>query len=182
LGHTTKYLADQDGAFEVLPCDGRPGQCLEQVISGRPIAWAATPAPFTLAGDATWTDYTVAVDAHFLSAAPAVVMGRIDTADVFQDGDARWPSGYVLRVKPDGEWELLSAEFKKPVATLASGSVALDWGQWHHLELRFRGEQVDALLDGSLLATVKSAAHAHGMFALGTEWDRVQFDNLRVAP
>jgi len=31
-----------------------------------------------------------------------IVMGRIDSADVFQDANARWPSGYVLRLKLDG--------------------------------------------------------------------------------
>jgi hypothetical protein len=178
--HAPKYLADQDGAFEVHACDGRPGQCLEQVISVKPIPWGPLPDPFTLAGDAGWKDYTVATDVHFLSSAPAVVMGRIDTADVFQDGDARWPSGYILRVKPDGNWELLSAQFKKTIVTLAAGSVALDSRLWHHLELRFRGEQIEPLLDGKVLTSVDSSAHAQGMFALGTEWNRIQFDNLSV--
>jgi len=182
MGRTPKYLADQDGAFEVRRCDGQPGQCLEQVITAKPIPWGPLPDPFTLAGDAAWTDYAVAADVHFLSSAPAAVMGRIDSADVFQDGNARWPSGYILRVKPDGGWELLCAEFKKPVVTLASGSVKLDRNQWHHLELRFLGKRIAASLDGGLLISVENAVHAHGMFGLGTEWDRIQYDNLRVAP
>jgi hypothetical protein len=109
-------------------------------------------------------------------------MGRIDSADVFKDYQAHWPSGYVLRLKPDGAWELLSAEFKKPVVTLASGSVALDRGRWHRLGLRFHGGQIMAALDGSVLVTVENSVHTHGMFALGTGWDRIQFDNLVVAP
>ena len=182
LGHTPKYLSDQDGAFEVHPCDGRPGQCLEQVISMKPIPWGPLPDPFTLAGNAGSTDYTVSTDVHFLTSAPAVVMGRIDSADVFQDGNARWPSGYILRVKPDGNWELLSAEFKKPVVTLASGSDLLDRLKWHHLELRFHGAEIKASVDGTVITSVDSLAHAHGMFALGTEWDHIQFDNLKVTP
>jgi hypothetical protein len=180
LKHQPKYLADQDGAFESQPCMGRTGNCLEQVISKKPIPWGPLPDPFTLAGDARWTDYSVATDVHFLTAAPAVVMGRIDTADVFQDGNARWPSGYVLRLKPDGAWELLSSTFKKPVVTLATGSAKIDKAQWHHLELRFHGQQVNATLDGVVLAAVGDASHAHGMFAIGTEWDHIQFDNLQV--
>src|SRR5205085_9045413 len=74
LAHTPKFLADQDGAFEVHPCDGRAGKCLEQVISVKPIPWGPLPDPFTLAGDANWTDYTVAADAHFLSSSPAVLI------------------------------------------------------------------------------------------------------------
>jgi O-glycosyl hydrolase len=180
LGHSPRYLADQDGAFEVQPCAGRAGQCLEQVVTTRPIAWASTPDPYTLAGDAGWTDYRIAADVRFLSAAPATIMGRIDSADNFQDDKALWPSGYILRVKPGGAWELLSESFNKPAVTLGSGSAKLDSSSWHHLELHFQGRQIVASLDGAQLTSVEDTSHTHGMIALGTEWDRIQFDNLRV--
>lgn len=179
-GHSPKYLSDQDGAFEVHPCKGRSGQCLEQVITEIPIPWGPLPDPFTLAGDEDWKDYQVSADVHFDSSSPAVVMGRIDSADVFTDDKARWPSGYVLRLKPDGEWELLCTEYKKAVVRLASGSTVFDGNQWHRMDLSFRGTQITAAIDDKPVATVVNTAHAHGMFALGTEWNRVQFDNLRV--
>jgi len=182
LGHAAKYLSDQDGAFEVRDCNGRSGRCLEQVISDKPIPWSALPDPFTLAGDEGWTDYRVVVDVRFLSQAPAVVMGRIDSLDVFKDEKLRLPSGYGLRVKPNGAWEILSVQYKKPTVTIASGSTAIDHNQWHRLELSFRGKQIAASLDGKLLTTVESSAHSHGMFALATEWDHIQFDNLSVTP
>jgi hypothetical protein len=182
LGRAPRYLADQDGAFEVHPCDGRPGKCLEQVIVSKPIPWGPLPDPFTLTGEDSWADYTVSADVQFLSAAPATIMGRIDSADVFQDGKARWPSGYVLHVKPDGGWELLCTQFKKPVVTLASGTAKFDPNRWHRLGLRLQGNRIAALLDGIPLASVEDATHTHGMFALGTEWDRMQFDNLSVTP
>jgi hypothetical protein len=102
------------------------------------------------------------------------------TADFMEDSTFRWPSGYILRLKPDGSWELLSAAFKKPTLTLAAGSAKIDKTQWHQLELRFHGEQIKAMLDGAAPATIEDATHAHGMFALGTEWDHIQFDNLHV--
>jgi hypothetical protein len=179
---TPKYLADQDGAFEVHDCNGRSGHCLEQVISEKPIPWSPRPDPFTLAGDANWTDYRIAADVRFLSQSPAAIIGRIDSANVFEDEKARWPDGYVLRVRPDGGWELLSTAFKKPTVTLASGTTALNVSQWHHLELSFRGNQIVVSLDDKPLATLESSAHMHGMFALGTEWDHIQFDNLYVTP
>lgn len=108
------------------------------------------------------------------------MMGRIDSANVFRDGRALWPSGYVLRLRPDGAWELLSAEFSKPVVTLASGKAQIDPQGWHHLELGFQGTRIVACLDGSRIASVENAAHARGMFALGTEWNHVEFDNLQV--
>jgi hypothetical protein len=182
LNHSPRYLSDQDGAFEVRPCLGRPGKCLEQVISTKPIPWGPLPDPFTLAGDSNWTDYSVAADVRLLSKAPAVVMGRIDSADVFRDDHARWPSGYVLRLQPDGVWDLLSVEYGKTAVTLASGTLKIDSDQWHRLELCFRGTQISALVDGISLTSIENSAHMHGLFALGSEWDRVQFDNVRVAP
>lgn len=89
---------------------------------------------------------------------------------------------YVLRMSPDGAWEVLSAVYKRPVATLESGSVALDDSQCHRLELSFSGSRVTATLDGKILAVIESTAHSHGSFGLGTELDNTQFDNLHVEP
>jgi hypothetical protein len=182
LDHTPKYLADQDGAFEVHACSGRAGRCLEQVIATPPIPWGPLPDPFTLAGDASWTDYSISAGVRFLSASAAAVMGRIDSADVFKDGRAHWPSGYVFSVQPSGAWQLVSAQYGKPVVTLAAGTANFDRNKWHHVSLRFHGKQITATLDSAQLATVEDATHTHGMFALGSEWGRTQFDNLRAAP
>jgi Glycosyl hydrolase family 59 len=182
VGHTPRYLSDQDGAFEVQPCHGRPGHCLEQEISEKPVSWGPLPDPFTMAGDAGWTDYSVAADIRFLSASSATIMGRIDSANVFEDGKARLPSGYVLRLDPGGAWEILSAEFKKPTVRLASGLARIDRNQWHRVELRFQGTSVVAYLDSERLAAIENTAHSHGMFALGSDWNHTQFDNLRVSP
>jgi hypothetical protein len=133
-----------------------------------------------LAGNSDWRDYTVAVDVRFLSDGPATVMGRIDSADVFQDDKALSPSGYVLSVAPDGHWEFLSAAFKRPVITLASGTATIDQSQWSHLELRFLGTKIEAILNGNALTSVNDSTHTHGMFALGSKWNHVQFDNLSV--
>lgn len=182
LLHAPKYLSDQDGAFEVHPCSGRAGRCLEQVITTIPIPWSPLPDPFTLAGKAEWKDYAVSADVRFLTASSATIMGRIDSSDVFKDGHARWPSGYVLQVKPDGTWQVISAQYKEPTVTLASGAASIDRAKWHHLELRFHRTEIEALLDGAPLAKVEDTTHTHGMFALGSEWDRIQFDNLQVTP
>jgi hypothetical protein len=77
---------------------------------------------------------------------------------------------------------LLSAEFNRPTVTLASGFVGIDHNQWHRFELRFRGKGIAASLDGAPLTSVENSIHTHGMFALGTAWDRIQFDSLRETP
>jgi len=152
------------------------------MIAESPIPWGPLPNPFSLAGDESWKDYSVSADVHFLSQASAALIGRIDSSDVFSDGRAKWPAGYVLQLQPDGSWELLSTEYKKAEVTLASGKVTIDRARWHHMELRFHGTRIETNLDGSPLAAVENAAHGHGMFALGTDWNRIEFDNLRVTP
>jgi hypothetical protein len=109
-------------------------------------------------------------------------MGRIDSSDVFRDEKAQYPSCYLLRVKPDGGWEILSAAYNKPTVSLASGTVTIDRNQWHHLELSFHGKQISASIDSNKLATTEDSTHAHGMFGLGTGWDHVQFDSVSVEP
>ena len=182
LNRAPKYLADQDGAFEAHPCVERSGKCLEQVINVKPISWGLQPDPFTMAGDAKWKDYRVSVDLKFQTESAAAIMGHIDSADLFQDGKTRWPSGYVLRVKPDGAWELFSSVFKMPIKTLASGTAKMERKQWHHIELSFEGKKIAAHLDDAILVVVEDESHKAGMFALGSEWDHIQFDNLQVLP
>ena len=102
--------------------------CLEQVVTTLPIPWSPLPDPFTLAGDAHWADYSIAADFLERSAASARLMGRIDSADVFKDDKAKWPSGYVLQIDSDGKWTLFSTAYKTTTRTLATGTTALTTG------------------------------------------------------
>lgn len=182
LRHTPRFLSDQDGAFEVQACEARPGKCLEQQITEQPIPWSPLPDPWTLAGDVNWTDYSIAADARFGATGSAMLIGRIDSADVFRDHEARLPSGYAFRVHGDGAWELLDSSYNKVTRTLAQGQIAPTSAEWHHLELTFRGQQIVARFDGREFVSIKNAAHAHGMFGIGSGWNRTQFDNLAVSP
>ncbi|SRR5579884_28662 len=180
VGHAPKFLSDQDGAFEAQPCRSRPGRCLEQVITSKPIPWSPLPDPWTLAGDVNWTDYNVAVDGLLTGQGAVTVLGRVDSADVFRDKKALWPSGYVFSMQADGGWKLINSQYKTEPKTIASGSVAFDRNHWHHFELKFKGASVTAAFDGHSLAAVTDSSHAHGMFGFGTGWNRAQFDNLSV--
>jgi hypothetical protein len=180
LHGTPHFLADQDGAFQAEKCTGRSGQCLEQVITDRPTPWGPLPDPSTLAGDAKWTDYYVDLDVRFGGRGDITVMGRIDSADVFKESKAKYPSGYLLRIDKDGAWELLSSAYKKPVAQLAAGHQTLSPDAWHHLRLTFQGQQITALVDGHVLTSVKNTDHHAGMFGFGTGWNHAQFDNIAV--
>lgn len=182
LKRAPRFLSDQDGAFEAHPCQHRPGRCLGQVITEKPTPWGPMPDPFTLAGDATWSDYRVATDFLLNGNGPITVMGHIDSADVFQDGNARWPSGYVFSIDATGKWTLSSFTYKKPTLNLAAGSEKVPTEKWHHAELSFKADQISVSLDGKVLFKGTDSSHAHGMFAIGTGWNHAQFDNLSITP
>lgn len=182
LHGTPRYLSDQDGAFEVVSCVHREGRCLEQVITQKPISWGAIlPDPWTLAGDVNWTDYRVSAEVHFIGTGSAMLLGRIDSADVFQDHSAKLPSGYVLQVTSAGQWRLLSTKYKQPVRTLAQGEIPTNRNKWMRVEMAFHGNQINISLDGKQLASVRDIAHSHGMFGLGTGWNRAQFSDISVS-
>ncbi|MGB7170038.1 MAG: hypothetical protein WBD32_13610, partial [Acidobacteriaceae bacterium] len=65
---------------------------------------------------------------------------------------------------------------------LASGEIDQQLGEWHHLQLSFDNARVGVTIDGHSLAEVEDSSHSHGMFAVGSDWTRVQFDNLSVTP
>ena len=182
IGGTPKYLADQDGAFEAQPCTARKGRCLAQIITTRPISWGISPNPFTYLGDANWTDYTVGVDAMLPGEGEVALVGRIDSADFFQDGKALWPSGYVLAVSRNGGWQLLGTKFKAETKKLASGTVSFPAGAWHRLALTFRGSAISAFLDGKQLAQVSDTTHQSGMAGMGTGWNLASFDHFSITP
>jgi Glycosyl hydrolase family 59/Domain of Unknown Function (DUF1080) len=182
MARAPRYLSDQDGAFEAHPCMSRTGRCLEQVITLKPIPWGPLPDPFTLAGDVKWSDYRIAADILLNGNGPVTLMGRIDSADVFKDDKARWPSGYVLSIEPGGKWTLTTSAYKSATRELATGSVRLSAGKWHHAELAFKANQISVSLDGKTIANITDTSHPHGMFAVGTGWNRAQFDNLSVIP
>jgi Glycosyl hydrolase family 59 len=180
LHGTPPFLTDQDGAFEVNACGGRDGHCLEQVITEKPIPWGPLPDPWTLAGDASWTDYRVRSEVRLMGQGSVMILGRIDSADVFADQKAQLPSGYVFRIVSGGAWSLLSAEYKKPTRTLAQGKLHANGRNWQQLELVFQGNRLSASLDGKVLASVQDDAHTHGMFGIGTGWNHAQFDDVSV--
>jgi hypothetical protein len=181
MGKSPKYLSDENGAFEVRPCWGRSGRCLVQVIVQRPIAWAGiTVEPYTYLGSAGWHDYQVGVDAMLAEPGWMTLIGRIDSADVFRNHAARWPSGYVLLVNDHGEWQLISSSYRAGPRTLAQGNISFGVHHWHYLSLTFRGTVVTAAVDNMVLATVADSGHSEGMAGIGTGWNEAQFDNLYV--
>ncbi|MDE3178891.1 MAG: galactosylceramidase [Acidobacteriota bacterium] len=182
-GQSPRYFADQDGAFEVWPCTKRPGRCLFQVITRMPIPWdGLTPDPFTMLGNTSWKDYEVSSDVMLAGSGDVTLLGRIDSANFFADHHAHWPSAYILLINQTGAWKLLSAGYKRPTVTLASGRTSFSLNTWRHLALKFNGSNIRAMIDGAQVANVQDTTHKSGMAAIGSGWNKAEFDNFAVRP
>jgi ABC-type sugar transport system ATPase subunit/O-glycosyl hydrolase len=193
-GQSPRYFADVEGAFETVPCTGRAGRCLKQMITQSPITWhqnvAAPIPPSTLVGDSTWRDYTASVDTRLGAAGWVELMTRVDGRRL-----SFFP-GYHLRVERDGRWRLYIVhaagdddnEFGHNTVDgseteLASGTVPFDPNAWHRLRLTTRGYTLIAELDGKeLVRTAANSAMAGQVGLIVSPWDTAQFDDFGVTP
>lgn len=182
VGGTPKFLSDQNGAFEVVNCRGRQGHCLSQEVTTKPIPWGIVADPYTYLGDPKWSDYEVHTDAMLDGKGEMTLLGRIDSADVFQDQSARWPSCYILTVNEKGEWRLSSTKYKIATKSLANGTVPFSSKTWHRFGLLLNGPNIEAAIDDATIAKVQDSTHSSGMAGIGSGWNAVEFDNFDIEP
>lgn len=174
---TPKYMSDQAGVFDVTSRADGEGQCLQQALTNSGIPWAAQFWPYTLFGNANWSDYSISSDVLVATNAFAFVMGRIGVIPGFSNPN---PPGYWLAVNNNpGAWEIRSTGSNR---VIASGNLAFAAGVWHRLKLSFTGDLIKAYVDGVLVGSVKDGTYASGMAAVGCDWSRGRFDNVAVIP
>jgi hypothetical protein len=183
-GELARYFSDVNGAFEAAPCGaGRGGTCYRQVITEQPVVWNAAGfhPPTTVAGDPRWWgDYTLGSKVMLEQPGSVELIGRITgQVNVAADG----VGGYHLRIGSDG-WSMYSVDSATRARTvLASGDRSIEPGTWHDVELQMRGDRIDAVLDGALLARIEDTRQRAGNVALGAgTWVNAQFDDVRVTP
>ena len=182
LGQSPRYLSDQNGAFEVVRCAGRPGRCLQQAVTQEPIWWHKTPHtwnPHTILGNAAWTDYQVTSDVRLAETGSVAVMGRVGPTAYDRKEEPLWPSAYVLVAYSDGRWELNADGSHAPAAHLAAGKAPFT-KNWHTLALKFRGTNIQASIDGQVVADLNDGTYSAGMAGIGCGWHQAQFDNFRI--
>ncbi len=180
-GEEARYVADMQGAFEVQPCAaGRPGKCLQQMAPTKPIEWQDDSDAFTLVGDPSWTNYTVAVDAELARPGVLEVIGRAD----IQKRPQSHQQGYYFQIANTGAWTMARSNSDGKRTTLASGSAApLGIGRWHRLSLAFDTNKISASVDGHTISSVTDGSYPAGQIGLGvTSYDTDQFDNLSITP
>jgi hypothetical protein len=181
-GQQPRYLAQQQGAFEVEPCSGgRSGQCLQQQAAVQPIEWDNNANPYTIGGNLSWANYTVSADVLLQQAGAVQLLGRVSTQTGFSPADI---DAYYFQVASTGAWSIFRDNTSGTITTLTSGTVAaLGTGTWHHLALTLNGSAISGAIDGTTVGTVTDAAFTDGMIGLGVDgYQTDQFDNLSVTP
>jgi Glycosyl hydrolase family 59/Ricin-type beta-trefoil lectin domain-like/Galactocerebrosidase, C-terminal lectin domain len=188
VSRQAKYLADEEGAFEVAGCGGgRGGNCLRQMAPQAPIYWHGHDGyPWTILGDSSWRNYTVSADVLFeQSGTSASLLGRYNARDYWEIGHI---DAYYLRVTDGGSWSIRKNTTDGTMTTLASGTrAALGVNTWHRVALSLQGSTLTASVDGATLGSASDGSYAAGPAGLAVGaadlgWKNVQFDNLSVTP
>ncbi|HSZ28543.1 MAG TPA: ricin-type beta-trefoil lectin domain protein, partial [Pseudonocardiaceae bacterium] len=181
-GQQPRYLAQQQGAFEVEPCSGgRSGQCVQQQAAVQPIEWDNNANPYTIGGNLSWANYTVSADVLLQQAGAVQLLGRVSTQTGFSPADI---DAYYFQVASTGAWSIFRDNTSGTITTLTSGTVAaLGTGTWHHLALSLNGPAISGAIDGTTVGTVTDSTFQDGMIGLGVDgYQTDQFDNLSVTP
>jgi hypothetical protein len=177
-----RYLAQQQGAFEVENCaGGRSGRCVQQQAPTEPVEWDSNSNPYTMGGNLGWTNYTVSADALIEQAGSAQLLGRVGTQKSETVADI---NDYYLQLSNTGAWSIVRNSTSGTLTTLASGTVtAPGLDTWHNLALTFNGSSITAAIDGKTVGSVTDSTYTSGMIGLGTSgYQTDQFDNLSVTP
>src|SRR5215472_108145 len=157
-GQQPRYLAQQQGAFEVGPCaGGRAGQCLDQQAAVKPVEWANDANPYTIGGNLSWANYTVSADALIQSAGAVQLLGRAGTQKGFAPADI---NAYYFQVANTGAWSIFHNNTSGTITTLATGT-------WHHLAMSLNGHTISGAIDGTTVGTVTDSTFTDGMAGLG---------------
>ncbi|MGW6917998.1 ricin-type beta-trefoil lectin domain protein [Kitasatospora sp. NPDC054939] len=191
LDQQPRYLSQQQGAYEATPCaGGRTGRCLTQRAQVKPIVWNEghdVDHPYTMGGDLSWTDYTVAADALLQKAGSTRLMARTG----YQGWHPGLFDGYYLQVSDTGAWSIVRSRRDSDgtpndghTTVLKSGTVpALGTGTWHRLALTVNGSTLTAAIDGTTVGSATDTSFTTGMVGLGGDGYRNdRFDNLTVTP
>jgi Ricin-type beta-trefoil lectin domain-like len=144
-------------------------------------------APYSLIGDSSWSDYTVAADVLLEQSGQVELLGRAEAQGLNDNGLA----AYHLFVSDTGAWSIQRSDIvpngsdtKWSFSTLTSGTQPpLGIGTWHRLALGFQGDTVTAGLDGAVLGSATDSDYGSGLAGLGVGgYYGAQFANFSVTP
>ncbi|MFT4089193.1 MAG: hypothetical protein QM645_00580 [Asticcacaulis sp.] len=200
-GYLPHYTADIAGAFEIANRPDGKGKCLQQVVPVPTISWAPDWKPYTILGDAVWSDYEVSADIWLNAGDTAAVMGRVNHVGT---GWGFIPKGYYLELNDQGKCRLIAIRGKKDPkalvgdaeqqaqiqALIAAGRfdgeggelvlsettvTGITSGKWHSLSLSFKSSEIIGRVDGKIVLRAEDKLYERGMAGLlaGQEAARV---------
>jgi galactosylceramidase len=185
-GYLPHYTADICGVFEIANRPDGKGKCLRQVLDRKDQSWAPEWMPYTVLGDAKWSDYEISADIFLDDGGWAGLMGRINSTGNGWDGN---PNGYYMRLYPDGGCALYVADQKLHGSRdrqLAIASVP-NWkrDQWRNVKLQFRGSSIIGFVDGIEVIRAEDKSFDHGLAGLitggeGSARNTAMFDDLII--
>jgi hypothetical protein len=129
------------------------------------------------AGNATWTDYTVAVDVKLASASdyPGGMRGRVNPSTGAGYGVWIYPAEGVLKLFRIDQWNIDVSN-----ALLGqSGQVKMDTNT-HNVRLCFKGATISVYYDNVLVITATDTTYSQGAVALDVSSQPIAFDNVSV--
>jgi Glycosyl hydrolase family 59/Ricin-type beta-trefoil lectin domain-like len=182
VGKEARYLADMDGAFEVVNCGGgRAGRCVRQMAPQAPILWRSSGGqrdPSALLGDTTWRDVTFSIDSMMNRSGYVQLEGRVGT----QGGRPTQQNAYFLRVNSNGNWSIIKSDTTPTLTTLASGTTtAPGTNTWHRYTFAFVGSRMTGSIDGRVLGSATDTSYAAGQVGIAnSQWINSQWDNLSI--
>ncbi|MDR7188466.1 hypothetical protein J2Y46_001289 [Microbacterium sp. BE35] len=183
-GATPRYANDTNGAFEsVATPDTAHDRVLRQQV-GPGMAGGAWNGgdPKTTIGDARWANYTVSSDVLF--EASGSQYATIGAREQGGTANGQSVSAAELKIDPTGAWT-----FMRFGATLSTGTVAgnaaaafkTGAGVWNNIAVTVAGSVYTAYVNGVEVAAYTDAApQATGRIQLGSSFNFVQFDNLKI--
>lgn len=173
LNSPAKYFSDQHGAFEVVSDPVKKGKCLEQISTIPGICWRCRfDNPITIMGNIDWKDYEFSVDFLIPEFGKIYFVGRNSKPSK----GTKESGGYGLYINNKGEWNLKIENGK----TLLTGNLKKTDGRWHTLTMKFISNFIEVFIDNKSQGKVKDSTYKHGIIAIGTDWNKAYFDNIKI--
>ena len=174
IGKPAKYFMDQAGVFEISEREDGKGKCMKQAIDKQGIEWeiGQNPSVETVIGDTAWADYEVNVNVSITeNTGSAKIMGRV--MEVHRGNDN--PEGYWFKITTGNNWTLNAGDQK-----LASGTSEFSPFTWHHLSIKFKGNNISVFINSKEVTSVINTKYTHGLAGLGSDFNFAEFDNFEI--
>ncbi|OXT06732.1 hypothetical protein CE561_09915 [Thermoanaerobacterium thermosaccharolyticum] len=129
---------------------------------------------FAIAGDTSWTDYSVEADVQLNgngTAYPGILARYTDNTHY-----------YMFRLDPTN---LSTLELSKNIGStsgiiLASKSFPTTINKWYNLKMELRGNSIKCYVDGTLVFDVQDSSLSSGKIGFRAKWGPISIDNFVV--